>query len=72
MTKYFVLNGHTLVYRIEGAPEWHVGILAHRILLGSPFDRLAGWTIVWGWDRLRPATLDDFAAFRVSPKGHLT
>jgi hypothetical protein len=38
-------------------------------LRGSTLDRLAGFTCIS--QPLRPATLEDFDAYRVSPRGHL-
>lgn len=72
MTKYFVLNEHTLGYLICSSPAGRFGILGWSVLRGSPYGPLDGWTIIAPGDRLRFATLDDFEFFRVSPKGHLT
>jgi hypothetical protein len=72
MTQYLVLDEHTLGYIDPRQP--HVfGILHASVLRGSTFDRLAGFTLVQpGIHNLRPATLEDFEAFRVSSAGHLS
>jgi hypothetical protein len=68
---YFVLNGHTLGYVYSTQPNTF-GILHASILKGSTFDRLAGFAAISpGIDILKPATLADFAEFRVCPKGHI-
>jgi hypothetical protein len=67
-TKYFVLNENALCYRIEGTI--FSGVLASSVIRGGP-DPLCGMIYVGGGDTTRPATLEDFAAYRVSPKGHL-
>lgn len=62
MDKYFVLNGHTLVYAI---PNGTLGILHASILKGSPYDRLEGWVLSSPNHKLTPATREDFKTFRV-------
>ncbi|SCW95345.1 hypothetical protein [Ancylobacter rudongensis] len=72
MNAYYVLNGHTLGY-INPAQPNVFGILHASVLRGSTFGRLDWFTITApGVDRLEPATLADFDAFRVCPKGHLS
>ena len=65
----YVYEEHTLLKHIEGSPNFT--ILAASPLRGSTFDpRLDGHTILLGFNNLRPATKEDFAAFRVDPRGY--
>ncbi|MBT1509376.1 hypothetical protein KIP88_02580 [Bradyrhizobium sp. SRL28] len=66
--KYIVVNENALCYRIEGS-IFH-GVLAGSVLLGGP-DPMTGTIVVAPSDTVRPATVADFAFFRVSPKGHI-
>lgn len=67
-TTYYVLNGHTLCYLQPGMTFY--GVLAGKPGLGG-HDWKNGPISVTESDTLRPATLEDFAFFRVSPKGHI-
>jgi hypothetical protein len=67
--RYLVVNENALCYRIEGS-ILH-GVLAGSVLRGGP-DPMTGTIAVAPSDVVRPATVEDFAFFRVSPKGHLT
>lgn len=67
--KYLVVNENALCYRIEGSI--FCGVLAGSVLLGGP-DPMTGQILVAPSDTVRPATVADFALFRVSPKGHIT
>jgi hypothetical protein len=69
-TKYFVVAGHTLCYQQPGMVD--LGILHASPLKGSPYDRLQG-VIPMPMDQatMRPATVQDFHDFRVSPAGHI-
>lgn len=69
MTRYYVLNEHTLCYTICGSPEL-LGVLAGSVIRGG-HDWKNGPVSAGGSDTLRPATLEDFEAYRVSPKGHI-
>lgn len=69
MSKYVVLNEHTLCYRIEGQP-YHLGVLAGSVLRGG-HDWKNGPVAFGPSDTLRPATREDFETYRVCPKGHL-
>lgn len=66
--RYVVNDEHTLGYIYETHPTM-MGILHSSILRGGPYG-LQGWIHI-GQDRIRPATLTDFHAYRVSPRGHL-
>lgn len=69
--RYIVLNENALGYVYDEAPGTFC-ILHASVLRGSPFDRLQGTAAFMpGIDRNRPATLDDFLAYRVCPRGHL-
>ena len=65
---YFVKDGHTLGYVYKAAPNTFC-VLAGSVLKGG-HDPLCGITTTFGAE-LRPATLEDFETFRVSPKGHI-
>lgn len=66
---YLVLNGHTLGYRLGGsATLWP---LAGSVLRGGHDPKNGPVAIMAGVDTIRPATLADFKAYRVSPVGHL-
>lgn len=67
--KYFVLNENTLCYVIKGGYPF-LGVLAGSVIKGG-HSPLNGSICVGSLDKLRPATLADFEAFRVSPRGHL-
>lgn len=69
---YFVKDGHTLGYIYKAQPNVF-NVLAGSVLKGG-YDPLCGFVHIFGPDRdngLRPATLEDFETFRVSPKGHI-
>lgn len=68
-SSYFVLNGHTLGYTREDNPGWfHI---LHGSVLKGGHDPKRGPTVLAPTDELKPATLEDFEEFRVSPKGHI-
>lgn len=70
--KYLVVNENTLCYdhgvTLAGIP--YVGVLGGSIIKGGrhSFD---GPILISPSDKVRPATLEDFETFHVSPKGHL-
>jgi hypothetical protein len=68
MVRYFVMGENTLGYVDDRQPNVF-GVLHASVLRGSTLDRLAGFTCIS--QPLRPATLEDFDAYRVSPRGHL-
>lgn len=63
--EYVVIREHTLGYLLRG--NW-VGILASDI---HGYDPLEGYMPLTPNMNVRPVTTDDFARFRVSPRGHL-
>lgn len=64
--RYVVLNENTLGYLIPEMPDY-IGILAGSVLNGGP-DPLQGTALVTpGHSKVRQATLEDFANFRVMP-----
>lgn len=65
---YYVLNENTLCYSQVGTAL--LGVLADKPQLGG-HDWKNGPVVAGGSDKIRPATLEDFEWFRVSPKGHL-
>lgn len=69
VAEYYVLNGHTLGFIYEVAPEWF-NVLHGNPLLGGR-DWKNGPTVISPLDELIPATLDDFMKFRVDPTGHI-
>lgn len=69
MCKYIVVNENALCYRIDD--NVFLGVLAGSVRRGGP-DPLCGIIAAAPSDTIRPATIEDFAFFRVSPKGHLT
>lgn len=68
MTSYHVLNENTLCYLQEGSSLY--GVLAGKPQLGG-HDWINGPVAVSSLDVLRPATLEDFDFYRVSPAGHI-
>lgn len=67
--EYVVCNENTLCYRLPG--DLMLGILAGKLLQGGrPWQQ--GTFAVGAGDVVRPATLEDFHAFRVCPRGHLS
>lgn len=68
MSKYVVKNENTLCYRQEGSEL--LGVLAGSVIRGG-HDWKNGAVSVGPSDTLRPATLEDFDAYRVCPKGHI-
>jgi hypothetical protein len=65
---YIVLDEHTLGYTDDLRPS---GIL--QILHSFHYARLTGWTsLPCDLASVRPATLEDFARFRVSPPPDLS
>lgn len=65
-TKYVVMDEHTLGY-INPAQPRMMGILHASVLRGSPFGRLDGVVPIGDTKTLRPATVADFAVYRVVP-----
>lgn len=64
--QYVVKDEHTLGYIYDAQPSW-MGILAGSVLKGG-HDSLGGPVhILAGYDKLRPATEQDFREFRVVP-----
>lgn len=68
MVRYYVMGENTLGY-VDDRQPGVFGILHASVLRGSTLDRLAGFTCISS--PLRPATVEDFHAYRVSPAGHL-
>lgn len=70
--KYTVVNENTLCYdhgvTLVGIP--YVGVLAGSIIKGGRHWS-DGPILINPSDKVRPATLEDFNTFNVSPKGHL-
>lgn len=70
--KYLVVNENTLCYdhgrTLAGYP--YVGVLAGSIIKGG-HHWADGPIMIMPTDKVRPATLEDFEMFKVSPKGHL-
>lgn len=65
-TRYVVMDEHTLGYLIPEMP-YYIGILAGSVLKGGP-DHTQGTSIITpGHSKVRQATLEDFATFRVMP-----
>lgn len=67
---YVVKDEHTLGYITQPYPDL-MGVLAGDIVNGGHDHKNGGVTVTPGADNIRPATLADFARFRVSPNGHL-
>lgn len=69
MTKYYVLDENTLCYIKPGMIG--AGVLAASVIRGSHHDPNNGPISLPIKDegRVRPATLEDFKTFRVSPTG---
>lgn len=67
--RYVVVNENVLGVIREGYPDW-VEILVSSGLKGGP-DWKYGIVHIGSLTQVRPATLADFEAFRLSPKGHL-
>jgi hypothetical protein len=67
-TAYFVLDENALCYVSPSGGM--AGVLASSVIHGSSHDPANG-PIALPTKNTRPATLQDFKAFRVSPKGHL-
>ncbi len=68
-----VINENTLGYMTNRTPrDWFstAGVLAGNIFKGGA-DWKNGQISVLPIDQVRPATLKDFEAFRVSSRGHL-
>jgi hypothetical protein len=72
-TKYHVVNENVLCYdygqTLAGSPYY--GVLASSVIRGSTLGPLDGTMVISPKDKVRPATIEDFEIFRVSPKGHL-
>ena len=66
---YVVLNEHTLGYLQPATPNL-LGVLAGSVLRGG-HNPLNGPVYFSERDRIRPATHDDFDAYRVCSRGHL-
>lgn len=67
--RHFVKDGHTLGYTLDAQPGWfHV---LHGSVLRGGHDWKDGPVVLSPGDRLVAATLADFEAYRVCPKGHL-
>lgn len=66
---YIVLNENALGYILPDHPGW-VNVLAGSVLKGGPNPLDGPVPIVPSLDRIRPATIADFEAFRVDPTGH--
>lgn len=64
MTQYVVVDEHTLGYHLPLTPN-HIGVLAAKT--GGHHWMRGPMTIVPGSTVIRPATLEDFDAFRVMP-----
>jgi len=69
-TEYIVIDENTLCYIRPGMKS--AGVLASSVIRGSKHDPLSGpIPIPMDEKRVRPATLEDFKTFRVSPYGYL-
>jgi hypothetical protein len=66
-TRYMVGDEHTLLYQYPGCRS--VGIMAGKV---SGRNWRDGTTDIGTFGAVREATLDDFTAFCVDPRGHLT
>lgn len=70
-TRYLVCDENTLCYQVQG--DVLVGILAGKLadkgILGRSWRD--GTTSLSTFQTVRPATVEDFHAFRVNPKGHI-
>ena len=66
--EYLVVNENTLGYRKPGSML--LGVLHASVIKGG-HNWLNGPVLLTNNDKVRPATLADFAEYRVSPKGHL-
>ncbi|CDQ10684.1 hypothetical protein AFERRI_400465 [Acidithiobacillus ferrivorans] len=66
-----VINENTLGYMTNRTRDWFstAGVLAGNIFKGGA-DWKNGPISVLPTDQVRPATLKDFEAFRVSPRGY--
>lgn len=64
-TKFMVYGEHTLVYQQQGMTD--LQIIHASILRGSPFPACGMIPMPADTSKLRPATLDDFKAFRSLP-----
>jgi hypothetical protein len=67
--EYIVVGDHTLGYRQAGSTS--MGVLAGSVIRGGHDPKNGPVEVMDGVDRIRLATLHDFAFFRVSPRGHL-
>lgn len=67
--KYVVLDEHTLCYRLDSGPKT-LGVLHGSVLRGGHDWKNGPVTFVHE-SQLRPATLEDFDFYRVSPTGHI-
>ena len=70
-TTFHVLNGHTLGFVLPDLPAV-LHILSSKPQLGATHTWLDGQCAICSTDKLTSATVRDFEAFRVSPKGHIT
>lgn len=66
-TQYVVLNEHTLGYIYSAQPGW-MGVLAGNIWKDGYSHGAV--PLLPGHDQIRPATVADFDAFRVSATGY--
>ena len=68
-TRYIVVDDHTLGYETDRQPGWFAPLAGDIHARG--LDWKNGPTVLFG-RATRPATVEDFERFRVSPRGHLT
>ena len=69
-TKYLVVNENCLGYADDLTRPFLLGVLQGSVARGGP-DWKNGPVFVTEQDTVRPATLQDFEDYRVSPKGHI-
>ena len=69
MSKYVVLDEHTLCYRLDGVKSM-LGVLAGSVLRGG-HDWKNGPVSFTEESNVRAATVADFDFFRVDPTGHI-
>lgn len=63
-TQYLIFDENTFGYVL---PNNRMGILHGSVLRGSPYGRLDGWDYQpMDKSRIRPATLNDFADYRIA------
>lgn len=74
MTQFIVLTTYgkeNVLGYIDQRQPTVFGILATSIINGATLSWLDGFSFLSVYPNYRPATLNDFAKFRVSPKGYI-